>query len=236
MKFAPDDFNSALEKIRQIASNYDRSHPSAPSLAGFLGTAMKPKEFKFMLLRTFNLTLTDKELGALISVFGMMKSDNNTPPSPVLASGVDSKTTSLDAAAAAVRIDNNEFLKYFNKIQREEQSRRYRERIARERELIKQEKDRLEALDRKKQVDCLNSLVHSPEDEPMFLDKMRQAAENYAVDSALYVDGIQGEEYYILQQAIPPSIYPSIHCIALSYILADCLFDNRVQRTQFTSR
>lgn len=182
MKFAPDDFNSALEKIRQIASNYDRSHPSAPSLAGFLGTAMKPKEFKFMLLRTFNLTLTDKELGALISVFGM-KSDT--------ASGTDNKTTGLDV----VRIDNNEFLKYFNKIQREEQSRRYRERITRERELIKQEKDRLEALERKKQADCLNSLVHSAEDEPMFLDKIRQAAENYAVDSALYVDGIQGEHY-----------------------------------------
>lgn len=194
MKFAPDDFNSALEKIRLIASNYDRSHPSAPSLAGFLGTAMKPKEFKFMLLRTFNLTLTDKELGALISVFGM-KSDT---ASNVLAPDADNnKLTTLDV----VRIDNNEFLKYFNKIQREEQSRRYRERIARERELIKQEKDRLEALDRKKQVDCLNSLVHSAEDEHTFLDKMRQAAENYAVDSALYVDGIQGK-IYNTQQSI----------------------------------
>jgi len=199
MKFAPDDFNSALEKIRLIASNYDRSHPSAPSLAGFLGTAMKPKEFKFMLLRTFNLTLTDKELGALISVFGM-KSDT---ASNVLAPDADNnKLTTLDVV---VRIDNNEFLKYFNKIQREEQSRRYRERIARERELTKQEKDRLEALDRKKQVECLNSLVHSAEDEHTFLDKMRQAAENYAVDSALYVDGIQGKNYN-MQQASKQSI------------------------------
>ena len=42
MEFESEDFAAALEKIRVIASNYDRSHPSAPSLKGFTGTNMKP--------------------------------------------------------------------------------------------------------------------------------------------------------------------------------------------------
>lgn len=173
MQFSSDDFNKAMDKIQHLASNYDRSHPSAPSLAGFVGTAMKPKEFKFMLLRTFNLTVTDKELGALISVFGVK--------------------TNADSATQDLRIDNNEFLKYFNRIQREEQSRKSRERILREREMIKEEQERLEAIQKKQQADSLNSLLHSADDEVGFLDKMKKATENYAVDSALYVDGIQGE-------------------------------------------
>jgi hypothetical protein len=38
MDFDSDDFNAVLERIRVLAANYDRSHPSAPSLRGFTGT------------------------------------------------------------------------------------------------------------------------------------------------------------------------------------------------------
>ena len=36
MDFDSRDFSNALEKIRILASNYDRSHPAAPSLVGLL--------------------------------------------------------------------------------------------------------------------------------------------------------------------------------------------------------
>lgn len=35
MDFDSKDFSNALEKIRILASNYDRSHPAAPSLVGW---------------------------------------------------------------------------------------------------------------------------------------------------------------------------------------------------------
>ena len=69
LAFAKQDFNSALDKIRTIAGNYDRGHPSSPSLSGFQGANMLPHEFKDMLMRTFHVSLSGKELGALVKFF-----------------------------------------------------------------------------------------------------------------------------------------------------------------------
>lgn len=179
MDFDNEDFNAALEKIRVIASNYDRSHPSAPSLKGFTGTNMKPNEFKDMLMRTFKVPLTDKQLGAMVSIFGVEKDEDF----------VSIRDKNKDDG---VRIDNSEFLKYFNKIQRDEQTKRHRERIARERELAESEKEYQQQLEYKKKHDELKRLIYSDEDEVSLLDKIRHAAQEYAVDSALYMDGMQG--------------------------------------------
>ena len=41
-KYSKQDFQSALEKVTRIASNYEIGHPSSPSLSGFKGANMKP--------------------------------------------------------------------------------------------------------------------------------------------------------------------------------------------------
>ena len=188
MDFSSEDFNDALEKIRVIASNYDRSHASAPSLKGFTGTNMKPNEFKDMLMRTFKVTLTEKQLGALVSIFGVERFE-------------DEETVRSKHQDEGVRIDNNEFLKYFNKIQRDEQAKRHRERIQRERDLAAQEKEAERQLENKKKHDELKRLVYGEEDEVSLLDKIRHAAQEYAVDSALYMEGMQGFK----GPALPPN-------------------------------
>lgn len=44
--FTKDDFEKVLQIIRNLAGNYDRGHPAAPSLKGFSGASMSPAEFK----------------------------------------------------------------------------------------------------------------------------------------------------------------------------------------------
>lgn len=134
-----------------------------------------------MLLRTFNLTITDKELGALISIFGVKKEKK-----------IEQTSVRDKDLPEGVRIDNNEFLKYFNKIQRDEQSRKHKERILQERMLLKKERDVEIALEKKKIADSLQLLIHNVEDEINFLEKVKQAAEDFAIDSALFLDGMQG--------------------------------------------
>lgn len=204
MDFESADFNAALEKIRVIAANYDRSHPSAPSLTGFTGTNMKPVEFKDMLLRTFKVTLTDKQLGALVSIFGVERDEDEFQST---RKGVDE----------GVRIDNAEFLKYFNKIQRDEQAKRHRERIARERELVEQEKERQRQLENKKKHDEMQRLIYTEADEVSLLDKIRHAAQEYAVDSALYMEGMQGFKGPALPSDKFRELFANIFSIKLSY-------------------
>lgn len=67
--FSDADFRSALEKVRFLAAHYDRSHPSAPSLAGFTGADMTPSEFQNMLSRTFHTYFSPAEIAALMATF-----------------------------------------------------------------------------------------------------------------------------------------------------------------------
>ncbi|KAJ1442366.1 hypothetical protein B484DRAFT_66814 [Ochromonadaceae sp. CCMP2298] len=203
MDFDSNDFNTVLERIRVLASNYDRSHPSAPSLRGFTGTNMSPMEFKDMLMRTFNMPLTDRQLGAVVSVFGVEKDDT--------VSVRDKHKTE------GVRVNNAEFLKYFNKIQREEQSKRNRERIQRERDLLAREKDHHEQLVAKKKQEELHLLINSPVDEETLLEKIRQAAADYAVDSAMYNEVIQGFKGPAFQPDKFREIFAQIFSIKLTF-------------------
>ena len=67
--FDRSDFDSAVGKIYQIVSNYDSTHVSAPSLKGFTGSNMRPIEFKDMIMRTFLVALTWKEVRACVRVY-----------------------------------------------------------------------------------------------------------------------------------------------------------------------
>ena len=176
MQFSEADLTSGLDKIRTLASNYDRSHPSAPSLKGFTGTDMRPTEFKNMMMRTFQMPLTARELGALVEYF------NANNPSVLNGTGVPSPGL----------INTQGFLTYFNKIQRDEQARRHSERIERDREAVRQQLESRRQKQLKKQQEDLNMLVFGPEDEESCLVKIRKAAQEYAIDTALYVEPMQG--------------------------------------------
>jgi hypothetical protein len=207
--YSDEDIHSALEKIRIIAANYDRAHASAPSLEGFMGTNMKPNEFKDMLMRTFHVALTPKELTAIANYFpvvdpatiaaakrgargsmmSVMSQDLNADSDLVSDSGESRSTTNNKPT---MRVNNTQFLIHFNKIQREEQSKRRKERIQKERDLIRlEEQEKKDRLLHTQQTE-ITMLRHTMEDELTLVDKIRHAAQEYAVDSALYTGPLQG--------------------------------------------
>ena len=67
--FSKADLQSALDKIQQVAGDYDATSASAMSLGGFLGTPLTPGNLRDMLRRTFNLRLSGAEIGAMMSAF-----------------------------------------------------------------------------------------------------------------------------------------------------------------------
>ena len=67
--FEESDFQSAIQKLTDAATKYDRSTAGAVGLDAFEGEAMLPHVFKEQLKRVFNIRLTPPELGALMSYF-----------------------------------------------------------------------------------------------------------------------------------------------------------------------
>eukprot|EP01031_Cornospumella_fuschlensis_P029692 gene29692-35840_t len=214
--FTDEDFNSALNKIRILASNYDRSHPSAPSLQGFVGTDMKPNEFKHMMQRTFNCQLTNKELSALVAYFPSKLAAAEAPMSPSGGQGGDDDDSStIDSKPrlkhsrsgsrspvrnAAPRIDNKEFLTYFNKIQREEQGKRHKARVARDRDFIEMQKQKEIEEEKQKRAALDAQLVFTPEDVVSMVSKLKHALKEYTIDGAVYQEALQGYK----GPALPP--------------------------------
>lgn len=162
--FTKADFNSALDKIRAIAGNYDRGHPSSPSLTGFQGANMLPHEFKDMLMRTFHVHIGGRELGALVKFF-------------------DSSGT--------LTIDSQEFLAHFFKLQRQEQDRRRKDMIEKERVVRRRDKEHEDELDKVKQLEEANKCKYTKTDEVSFMKKLRSSAQDYAVDSAALQEPLQ---------------------------------------------
>lgn len=163
--FTRDDFNSALEKTRKIAGSYDRGHPSSPSLQGFMGADMTAAEFRDMMMRTFQVVFTPRELGALVKFFD---SDGNN------------------------RIDSQEFLAHFFRLQRTEQSKVRREKIVTRRQNIAKQREDQASMDRRSQDEETHRLLFNETDESSFLSKLRQATERYAVDTASFTEPLQG--------------------------------------------
>lgn len=61
-----NDLEKGLEKVHDAAARYDRTHHTAKSLKAFERAYMTPIEFRDALKGTFDITLTPKELGALV--------------------------------------------------------------------------------------------------------------------------------------------------------------------------
>lgn len=163
-KYGKQDFQSALEKVTAIAGNYEIGHASAPSLSGFRGANMKPFEFKDMMMRTFAVPLTSKELGALVKYYD--SSGSNT-------------------------VDSKEFLAHFMKLQRQEAEARRKMQIDRERGLKRAEKEREEEFQAAQMRAEREKLKFAKEDEKTFLEKIRHAAQEYAIDSATMQEPLQ---------------------------------------------
>lgn len=67
--FEEADFQSAIAKLTEAATKYDRTTAGSVGLDAFEGEAMLPHVFKEQLKRVFNIRLTPPELGALMSYF-----------------------------------------------------------------------------------------------------------------------------------------------------------------------
>ena len=68
-KFTEAEKESALKKLRDAATHYDKSMPGAMSMRNFEMEYMEPHVFREQLKRVFNLHVSGPELGAIISIF-----------------------------------------------------------------------------------------------------------------------------------------------------------------------
>jgi hypothetical protein len=55
--------------VNAVAVKFQKHHPSSMSLDGFDAKFLTPGAFREMLKRTFNVSVTNKELGALVDFF-----------------------------------------------------------------------------------------------------------------------------------------------------------------------
>jgi Ca2+-binding EF-hand superfamily protein len=67
--FTSEDWTTAMQKITAAAADYDKCSASAMSLQAFQGSALEPPLFRDMVFRTFGVTLTPGEAGAVIKYF-----------------------------------------------------------------------------------------------------------------------------------------------------------------------
>jgi len=75
-KYGEEDMVTALQKLAEAAHRFDRNMPGAPSLATFASTSITAFDFKEQLKRLFNMQVTPRELGALMSFFNADEEGN----------------------------------------------------------------------------------------------------------------------------------------------------------------
>ena len=78
--FYSEDRRTALEKLTEVASKYDKNSPGSVPLTAFDAAYLTPVMFKDVLRRALNLVLTPRELSALISLFKDANGNVNINP------------------------------------------------------------------------------------------------------------------------------------------------------------
>jgi hypothetical protein len=158
--FAQTDMDSAVEKMTAAAYKYDKNHPSSMSLDAFMGLTMPPGLFCKMVQHTFNVSLTSKELGAIITLY-----DNN-------GDGF---------------IDSAEFLSNFFYMQRECRNAVRRRRLEKIREKEKAKKDEEDRRMARAEEAAKAKLSFTEEDEISLMEKLAEIGEKFAIDNASYL-------------------------------------------------
>jgi len=67
--FSEEEFDSALSKLIHLCYNFDQRQVGPAGLMAFEAKALNPAEFREMLKRTFNVKVSPRELGALVTYF-----------------------------------------------------------------------------------------------------------------------------------------------------------------------
>ena len=156
------DFIDAMEKIRILASEYNRGHPSAPSLDGFTSASfMTPAEFKNLLTRVFGENLSVKELSALVTFF-------------------DSTGEKL--------VNSHDFIAYFYKVNRLEMGKRRKEELRTIQNIERRSEIENEMRERSERDETMERIRYTRKDEQSFMKIIRKIAQEYVVDSIHYND------------------------------------------------
>ena len=188
--FEKSDFESAMEKIRIEAAKYDRNHSSAPSLNGFQGANLPIYQFKSQLKKTFNITLTPQELGALVKYFD---------------------------TSATGSVDSVEFLLHFTKINRLERSKIHLSHIEAERNLISLKKSEEDKKIERKKIEDSTKLVFIKADEESLLKKLKLAIQIFLKNTASFIEALQGFKGPALAPVAFKELFYRVFGIKLTY-------------------
>jgi Ca2+-binding EF-hand superfamily protein len=168
-EFHERDLDSAMNKLREAAKEYDPHHPSAMSLSAFDTLTMSPAVFREMLKRIMNISLTDKELSALVTQFD--RDDDHT-------------VTCADFLVKFLSLGYQER----NKIQKEN-----RNKISKDKQKSQEAKELKEKMKSEKMEACVDyDFTHDQFASTM--EKLKLAASTYDRNhpSAVSLDGFQG--------------------------------------------
>ena len=168
-KVTEGDWKSAMKKITAAAADYDKTSASAMSLQAFQGSAMHPPLFRDMVFRTFGVTLSPGEAGAVIKYFD--KDGDGT-------------------------VDGGEFLLLFTKLGFNEKGRRFAERKKEKERRDLQDKQWW--IKREREINQMNAKKvdrsFTPAHKELALQKIAKCAVDFNVDpiNSLALQSFQG--------------------------------------------
>ena len=96
--FSEDEFDGALKILITMCYKFDHRQLGPAGYAPFESASMTPREFREMLKRTFNVKVSERELGALVAYF-----DTTLPPKRVV------NNTMFLNSLVQIRVSCNEF-------------------------------------------------------------------------------------------------------------------------------
>jgi len=162
--YSQSDMDSAVSKMTQAAYKYDKNHPGSNSLDAFMGSSMDPGVFSRMVKHTFNVNLTGKELGAIISIYD---------------------------ADGDGHIDSAEFLSNFFFMQRECRNAVRTARLEKIKQKEEEAELREREMERQQQLRISRKLEHNTADEERLMAKLIEVGKKFAIDNASYLEPIK---------------------------------------------
>jgi Ca2+-binding EF-hand superfamily protein len=154
-QYSDADRQSAIAKMTRAALKYDKNHSGSMSLDAFLGRSMEPGVFSRLLKTVLHVTLTGKELGAIVSIY-----DNDGDG----------------------QIDSAEFLSNFFFMQRDCRNNVRVKRLERMKQKEEEERVRYMEKERLKHSHETMRLKFTSADEKALLVKILDVGKKFAID------------------------------------------------------